>query len=100
MKVLLTLQDVEPAVRINAVLEREGVDTALVSPLDDIRSALRREKPDIIVFSGQLLEPWSTVAIVKDTVWTARLFGLADNVDTAHVERLRGVGYVDVFRNR
>jgi DNA-binding NtrC family response regulator len=98
MKVLLTLQDVEPAVRINAVLEREGIDTALVSPLDDIRSALRREKPDIIVFSGELLEP-STVAIVKEQLWDgAAVVGLADNVDTAHVERLRGLGYVDVFR--
>jgi DNA-binding NtrC family response regulator len=98
MKVLLTLQDVEPAVRINAVLEREGVDTALVSPLDDIRSALRREKPDIIVFSGELSEP-STVAIVKEQLWDgAAVVGLADNVDTAHVERLRGLGYVDVFR--
>jgi len=98
MKVLLTLQDVEPAVRINAVLEREGVDTALVSPLDDIRSALRREKPDIIVFSGELSDP-STVAIVKEQLWDgAAVVGLADNVDTAHVERLRGIGYVDVFR--
>jgi DNA-binding NtrC family response regulator len=98
MKVLLTLQDVEPAVRINAVLEREGVDTALVSPLDDIRAALRREKPDIIVFSGELSEP-STVAIVKEQLWDgAAVVGLADNVDAANVERLRTIGYVDVFR--
>jgi DNA-binding NtrC family response regulator len=98
MKVLLTLQDVEPAVRINAVLEREGVDTALVSPLDDIRSALRREKPDIIVFSGELADPL-TVSIVKEQLWDgAAVVGLADNVDAANVERLRGIGYVDVFR--
>src|SRR5262249_12022340 len=98
MKVLLTLQDVEPAVRINAVLEREGVDTALVSPLDDIRSALRREKPDIIVFSGELADPL-TVSIVKEQLWDgAAVVGLADNVDAANVERLRAIGYVDVFR--
>ena len=98
MKVLLTLQDVEPAVRINAVLEREGVDTALVSPLDDIRSALRREKPDIIVFSGELADPL-TVSIVKEQLWDgAAVVGLADNVDSANVDRLRGIGYVDVFR--
>ena len=57
MKVLLTLQDVEPAVRINALLEREGVETALVSPLDDMRAALKREKPDLIVFTGELSDP-------------------------------------------
>ncbi len=97
MKVLLTLQDVEPAVRINAALEGEGVDTALVSPLDDIRAALKREKPDIIVFSGELAEP-STVAIVKAQLWEgAAAVGLADNLDPAHLERLRQLGYVDLF---
>src|SRR6185312_5340666 len=97
VKVLLTLQDVEPAVRINALLEQEGVDTALVSPLDDIRAALRREKPDIIVFSGELADP-STLAIVKEQLWEgAAAVGLADNLDPEHVERLRAEGYVDIF---
>ena len=45
MKVLITLNDVEPAVRLNAALEAEGVETAVVSPLDDIRAALKRERP-------------------------------------------------------
>ena len=97
MKVLLTLQDVEPAVRINAVLERDGVETALVSPLDDIRAALRREKPDILVFSAELHDP-STIAIVKEQLWEgAAAVGLSDNMDPAHVERLRMLGFVDIF---
>jgi len=97
MKVLLTLQDVEPAVRINAVLEREGVETALVSPLDDMRAALKREKPDILVFSGELTDP-STTAIVKEQLWEgAAAVGLTDNTDPAYVERLRTIGFVDIF---
>jgi DNA-binding NtrC family response regulator len=97
MKVLLTLQDVEPAVRVNALLERDGVDTALVSPLDDIRGALRREKPDIIVFSGELNDP-ATLAIVKEQLWEgAAAVGLADVADPVHTERLRALGFVDVF---
>ena len=97
MKVLLTLQDVEPAVRINAVLEREGVETALVSPLDDMRAALKREKPDILVFSAGLSDP-STVAIVKEQLWEgAAAVGLSDNSDPAYVERLRTIGFVDIF---
>jgi DNA-binding NtrC family response regulator len=97
MKVLLTLQDVEPAVRINAVLERDGVETALVSPLDDIRASLKREKPDILVFSGELTDP-STTAIVKEQLWEgAAAVGLADNTDAAYIERLRTTGFVDVF---
>jgi len=97
MKVLLTLNDVEPAVRLNAVLEREGVDTAVVSPLDDIRGALRREKPDLIVFSGELSDP-STISIVKEQLWDGAVpVGLADTTDPSHIERLRAAGYVDVF---
>jgi DNA-binding NtrC family response regulator len=97
MKVLLTLQDVEPAVRINALLEQDGVDTALVSPLDDIRAALKREKPDIIVFSGDLADP-ATVAIVKEQLWEgAAAVGLSDITDPAHIDRLRALGFVDIF---
>ena len=44
MTVIITLHDVEPAVRLNAELEREGVRTEVVSPLDDIRGAIRRVK--------------------------------------------------------
>src|SRR3954468_7492923 len=97
MKVLLTLQDVEPAVRINALLEQDGVDTALVSPLDDIRAAIKREKPDILVFTADLTDP-STVAIVKEQLWDgAAIIGLADNPDAEQIERLRTLGYVDIF---
>ena len=97
MKVLLTLQDVEPAVRLNAMLEREGVDTDVVSPLDDIRAALRREKPDIIVFTGDLGDP-ATIALVKDQLWDgAAAIGLADKGEPAYVDRLRDAGYVEVF---
>jgi DNA-binding NtrC family response regulator len=97
MKVLLTLQDVEPAVRINALLEQEGVETALVSPLDDIRAAIKREKPDLIVFTSELTDP-ATVAIVKEQLWEgAAAVGLSEKLDSAHAERLRAIGYVDVF---
>src|SRR6185503_18625592 len=97
MTVLLTLHDVEPAVRINAVLEQEGVETAVVSPLDDIQGAIRRAKPDIIVFSSDLTDP-SIVSLVKTQLWEgAAAVGLTDSVDAAHLERLRTIGYVDVF---
>src|SRR5688500_261915 len=57
LKVLIFLTDVEPAVRLNAQLERSGVDTAVVSPLDDVRGAIRRERPDVIVMTGALIDP-------------------------------------------
>ncbi len=97
MNVVITLQDVEPAVRINAALERDGVTTEVVSPLDDIRGTIKRVKPDVIVFTGGLSDP-TTVAIVKDQLWDgAAAVGLSDNADPDHVERLRAMGFVDVF---
>ncbi len=96
MTIVITLNDVEPAVRLNAALEAEGVTTAVVSPLDDIRSTLERERPDIIVFSGDLTEP-ANVALVKEQLWVgSAAVGLTDNPDPAYLERLRLIGYVDI----
>ena len=98
MKVLLTLQDVEPAVRH----QRAASSRRASRPRSSRRSTtfaprIKREKPDIIVFTGELADP-STVAIVKEQLWDgAAVVGLADNVEPAHVERLRALGYVDVF---
>jgi DNA-binding NtrC family response regulator len=97
MKVLITLQDVEPAVRVNARLEQEGIETDVVSPLDDIRAAIKREKPDIILFTGELTDP-STVAIVKEQLWNgSAAVALSDSLDPSFVERLRAIGFVDAF---
>jgi len=97
VKVLLTLQDVEPAVRLNAMLERDGVETELVSPLDDIRAALERQRPDLIVFSGALGDP-STLALVREQLWGgAASVGLADTGDAATLERLRAAGFVELW---
>src|SRR5438067_1246855 len=97
MKVLLTLQDVEPAVRPNALLESDGIETALVSPLDDMRATIRREKPDIIVFSADLADP-ASVALVKEQLWSgAASVGLSDVADEEYLERLRSAGYVEIY---
>jgi DNA-binding NtrC family response regulator len=97
MKVLLTLQDVEPAVRLNALLEADGIQTAVVSPLDDMRASIRREKPDIIVFSGDLADP-ASIALVKEQLWDgAASVGLADVPDEEALERLRSAGYVELY---
>ncbi|NBW66964.1 hypothetical protein EBR44_14560, partial [bacterium] len=57
MTVLITLTDVEPAVRLNALLEAAGITTVMCSPMDDIGAAVRRDRPAVIVFTGNLLDP-------------------------------------------
>ena len=97
MKVLLTLTDVEPAVRLNALLEKAGIDTVLVSPLDDVPGMIRRHRPDVIVLTGGLLDT-SNIQLVKAQLWDgAAVLGLADVHDDVLDQRLRALGFVEVF---
>ena len=97
MKVLLTLTDVEPAVRLNALLEAQGVATALVSPLDDVRGTVERFEPDVIVVSGALLDA-GNVQLVREELWTGvPVLGLGDVDDPSLRGRLRAIGYADVL---
>ncbi len=98
MTVLITLNDVEPAVRINAELEADGIKTAVVSPLDDMRSALRRDPPDVIVFSGDLNDP-QTLAVVRDQLWAGiGSIGLTSISDLSQLDRLRATGFIEIYR--
>jgi len=56
LKALVTLVDLEAAVRANAALEAAGFETAVVSAVDDAREAVRREDPDLLLLSGGLHE--------------------------------------------
>ena len=83
--------------RLNAELERAGLETEMVSPLDDIRGAIRRVRPEVIVFTGELADR-QTESLVREQLWGgAPVIGLADAGDERTRERLQGIGYVDVF---
>ena len=56
-RILLTLDDLETAVRANAALERAGHVTELLAPADDWRAALRRARPDLVILSAGVHEP-------------------------------------------
>ena len=57
-RILVTTDDLEHAVRINAGLEAAGFDTAMVSSFDDVRQAVRGRgvQPDCIILTGGLHE--------------------------------------------
>lgn len=97
MKALITLTDVECAVRLNASLERVGIETAMVSPLDDIRREIGRAKPDVIVFTGAIADP-NNIQVVREQMWEGvAVIGLADVDDSEMRERLKSFGFVDVY---
>ena len=96
MAVLITLHDVEPAVRINAQLERAGVKTEMVSPLDDIRGAIKRLRPDVIVVTGELTDRL-TESVVQEQLWAGvPSVGLTDVGDEHVRDRLTALGYVEL----
>ena len=56
-KILLTMDDLETAVRVNAALEEAGHATVMVSSLDDARQVVRREAPELVILTGGIYEP-------------------------------------------
>jgi DNA-binding NtrC family response regulator len=54
--ILLTMDDLETAVRVNAAFEAEGEKTVLVSAMDDVPGAVRGADPDVIILTGALHE--------------------------------------------
>ena len=62
-RILMTLDDLEVAVPLNAALEQAGFTTSLVSSVDDARGTARRESPDVIVLTGAVHEPPATTLV-------------------------------------
>ena len=51
-RILITMDDLETAVRVNAALEGAGHRTSLLAAVDDWREELRRVRPDLVVLTG------------------------------------------------
>src|SRR5881398_1317647 len=99
-RILVTTDDLEHAVRINAALEAAGFNTTLAHTLDESRQAIRREPPpDCIVVTGGLHEAGaaqllglardrsiSTLGLVEPTEPDAKGLGLRLGL-TAYLEK-------------
>lgn len=95
--VLITLADIEPAIRLNAMLEAAGISTAVVSAVDNLASEIRRARPELIVLTGNIADP-GVLQIVRDQLWEGTaVIGLAEVADPHLINRLRGIGFVDVY---
>ncbi len=55
-KILITMDDLETAVPLNAAFEEAGFATDMVSSLDDARRTMKRVKPDMVILSGAVHE--------------------------------------------
>src|SRR3989449_8252453 len=67
-RVVITTEDLEQAVRLNAHLEGAGFATELATSLDEVRAAVRPREPDCLIVTGGLHEPTGArvVAVARD----------------------------------
>ena len=95
--VAILMSDVELSVRLNGALEQEGIQTVMISPMDDVRGELRRSRPGLLVMTAGLLDA-NNVALVRQQLWDGvAVLGIADSLDEDAEARLRDAGYTQVW---
>src|SRR2546427_13214401 len=101
-RVLITTDDLEQAVRVNAALEQAGFDTAMVSSLDDVRQAVRTpeqgagsREPDAIVLTGGLHETTGQRLVAAAHEHGVPTLGLVEATDEAAETVGHGLGLTD-----
>ena len=90
-QILITMDDLETAVPLNAALESSGFSTSMFSSLDDARGAVRRENPDLVVLTGAVHEPHAVqlAALARDAeISTLALLEPTDSERSGRVGRL------------
>jgi DNA-binding NtrC family response regulator len=92
-RVLVTMDDLEVAVPLNAALEAAGFRTELVSSLDDVGGAFRRADPDVVVLTGGLRERPASELVALARSHGAGTLGLLERAepDPARLAQERGL---------
>ncbi len=96
-QILITMDDLETAVRINAALEAGGHSTAMFSSLDDARGAVRRENPELVILTGAVHETPARqlAALARDSEIST--LALLEPTDSERHERVARLGVTEVL---
>src|SRR5687767_3573045 len=96
-QILVTMDDLETAVPLNAALEAAGFSTAMLSSLDDARGAVRRENPDLVVLTGAVHDPHATqlAALARDAEIST--LALLEPTDSERAERVGRLGVTETM---
>jgi len=83
---LITMDDLEMAVRLNAAFEQEGHETAMLSSLDDSVGVLNTTDPDVVILTGALSEPLAKGLIALSKRRSVQTLGLIEkSVEEPHI---------------
>jgi DNA-binding NtrC family response regulator len=88
-RALLTMDDLETAVPVNAAFESAGYVTALVSSQDDARRVFSDTEPDVVILTGGVREPRARLLVQLARQVPISTLGLveATHADPAQVAR-------------
>jgi DNA-binding response OmpR family regulator len=90
-QILITMDDLEAAVRLNAAFEAAKLTTAMFSSVDDVRATVRRESPELVILPGAVHDPHAQqlAALAHDAeISTLALLEPTDSERTERVSRL------------
>src|SRR5438094_8208922 len=96
-QILITMDDLETAVRLNAAFEAAGFSTAMFSSLDDARGTVRRESPELVILTGGVHDPHAVqlAALARDHEIST--LALLEPTDSERAERVGRLGVTETM---
>ncbi len=95
-QLLITMDDLEAAVRLNAAAEAAGFTTGMISSLDDARGAVRREHPELVILTGAVHEPPALQLAAYAREHEISTLALLEPTDSERGERVGRLGVTEV----
>ncbi len=89
---LVTMDDLEAAVRINAAFEEASFVTEMVSSLDNVGAALKRFNPDVVVLTGSVHERPAAELISMARDRSISVLGLLEPTESDPTLKARQLG--------
>ena len=96
-QILLTMDDLETAVPLNAALEAAGYATTMVSAMDDVRAVFRREGPDLLIMTGAVHESPAIALVALAREAEVSTLALLEPTDSERAERVARLGVTAVL---
>ncbi|HET7422968.1 MAG TPA: sigma-54 dependent transcriptional regulator [Gemmatimonadales bacterium] len=96
-RVLITMDDLETAVPLNAAAEAAGLTTSMLSSMDDARAAIRRQNPDLVVLTGAVHEPHSVTLAAMARDHEISTLALLEPTDSERTERVVRLGVTETM---